>query len=246
MERLTLFTVPKSFEGIWETIQLNSLKSWFSLIPTPIVYLLGDKKDLGNRKYKYLSVKKSTLGTPLLPSVLEALQSTKTTDTVVLINADIILNQDFPDTIDRIKEHPGFSSKPNYFMVGNRWDLKDGILTKHPASGLDFFVWNKTFLKFEEAPNLVYGRTSWDNWLPWYARSRGCLLVDITKGVTIVHQSHDYSHSKENVWTGSEAQQNQLLTVNKRLTIKDADLIYTKERLRNNPLKFYYKLRRRL
>jgi hypothetical protein len=56
---------------------------------------------------------------------------------------------------------------------------------------IDYFVFPKG--EWTEMPPFVVGRTTWDNYLIHDALSRGFAVVDSTKAVLAVHQSHAVS-----------------------------------------------------
>jgi hypothetical protein len=119
----------------------------------------------------------------------------------------------------------------NFLMVGRRWDLDiDGHLDfkegwedrlqelvnqngkLHPETGIDYFVFPRGF--WGDIPPFAIGRTSWDNWLVFRARTFKAPLVDASSSVIAVHQNHDYSYSggnKESILRGPEAQRNRNL-----------------------------------
>ena len=43
-------------------------------------------------------------------------------------------------------------------------------------------------------PPFLIGRACFDNWLVWRARELGRPVIDATRSVVAIHQSHDYSH----------------------------------------------------
>jgi len=152
-------------------------------------------------------------------------------------------------------------------MIGRRWDvdiqepidfsanweerleshvIRDGKL--HAHTGIDFFIFSKRL--FGEIPPFVLGRTMWDNWLVYRARSRKVSVVDLTEVVTVVHQNHDYSHDmgKTVVWKGKEAKHNLALAggYGYAFTIVNATHKLTREGLKKNlsPYRFYYEVNR--
>ncbi len=77
---------------------------------------------------------------------------------------------------------------------------------------IDYFLCRRGF--WEAIPPFAVGRAAWDNWLFYYARSRGAWLVDLTEQVMAVHQNHDYAHhpaGTQGVFKGPEAQRNREL-----------------------------------
>ena len=73
--------------------------------------------------------------------------------------------------------------------------FKKDVKTKgnlHPPMGSDYFLFPREC--YASIPDFAIGRAGWDNWFIFKSRWEGWKLVDATKDVTIVHQSHDYRH----------------------------------------------------
>ena len=58
--------------------------------------------------------------------------------------------------------------------------------------GSDYFLFPREC--YASIPDFAIGRAGWDNWFIFKSRWEGWKLVDATRDVTIVHQSHDYRH----------------------------------------------------
>lgn len=67
---------------------------------------------------------------------------------------------------------------------------------------------------FDPVPPFLIGRACFDNWLVWRARDLNRPVIDATRRVVAVHQSHDYSHVRgglEEAYSGPEARYNEEL-----------------------------------
>lgn len=209
----TIFTIPKGFKGgHTDIIQKNAIKSWTKLLPAAEVILFGDDPGVAEAakefNVKHISeIEKNNLGTPILSSVLELAQKIAKNQLLVYLNADIILLSDFIPAIKKI-------NKPLFFVSGQRWDLdvkelinfnnpdweknlrnkiiKEG--KRHGPLGMDYFVFSHDFK--HNMPKFPVGRPGWDNWLIYQVRSLKIPLIDATEAITVIHQNHDYSHSK--------------------------------------------------
>jgi len=146
------------------------------------------------------------LGTPRLDSIhLEAEKASKH-DLLCIVNADIILLNDFMVAVQTMIDH----SQPA-LMMGQRWNLDVQDLIEFgpdweralqlrllaqgqlgPRTGEDYIVYPKGFI--QDMPPFLPGRSYADGWMLFEARSRGLQLIDATAAVTAVHQNHDYSH----------------------------------------------------
>lgn len=251
---LTLFTTPKAFRGHIGTIQRNAIKSWTMIIPRPEIILFGDEEGTAQTStelgVQYLPrVARNDHGTPLVNDLFEKAQQLATHHIICYANADIILMNDLMDAVRQVARR-----MRRFLIVGQRWDLdvsgpldfgagweqnlrarvaRDGCL--HPPTGIDYFVFPRGL--WGEIPSFIIGRTVWDNWLLYRARSRGASLVDATPVAMAVHQNHDYSHipgGEEGAWSGIEARRNQELAGDLRFTftLEDATHILSPERLK--------------
>src|SRR5581483_3287467 len=113
---LTLFAIPKGFEGQFRNIQRNAIGSWTRLKPRPEIILLGDDPgtaeaaaELGARHVP--TVARNEYGTPLASSIFAAGEQHASNSLVCYINSDIILMQDFMSmvgTVDDLFRHQPF------------------------------------------------------------------------------------------------------------------------------------------
>jgi hypothetical protein len=191
-------------------IQRNAIRSW-NLLPDVEILLLGEEtglaeaaRDLG---VKHISkVKCNESGTPLISSMFELARQNSDSDLLCIINADMILMEDFVEAAHR---SPLLRDK--FVLLSQRWDLdvtqpieftegwqnrlrstvqSQGAL--HRPAGSDFFLFPRS--TFQEVPSFTIGRAGWDNWMIYKARKEKWTVIDCTPSVMIVHQNHDYSH----------------------------------------------------
>jgi glycosyltransferase involved in cell wall biosynthesis len=228
---LTLFTVPKPFRGHIGDIQRNAIESWRSLVPNIQIILVGDEdgvaeavRDTGVEHLGGLA--QNERGTPRLDSAFELVENVARYPLWCYVNADIVFLDDFLPAVSQVAAR--FDS---FLMVGESRDLPvgPGALLGDPAvrrslrqraledgrlrgyAALDYFVFRKGH--FGELPPFLIGRACFDNWLVWRARQRGP-VVDATRRVVSVHQSHDYAHvagGLDEAYYGDEAKHNERL-----------------------------------
>jgi hypothetical protein len=226
---LTLFTIPKQFKGHIEVIQRNAIKSWTLLNPRPEIILFGNDEGTAEIARELdLShipdVACNEYGTPLINMIFDTAQQISINSVHCYVNADIIFMNDFIETVKKVSEQ-----EKSFLIVGRRWDvdikiplnfeklnwdkeLKNYLVnngTIHSPAGIDYFVFSKGLYK--DVPPFAIGRTTWDNWLIFYARSRRISVIDATDSVTAIHQNHDYSHytgGLKGILEGTEAQRN--------------------------------------
>ena len=242
---LTIFAIPKAFQGHTGIIQRNAIKSWTLLRPACEVILCGDDpgvaeaaSELGVRHLP--DIERNEYGTPLLtPAFQQAAAASN--QLLCYVNADIILMNDFVRAARRIWFR-------RFMMVGQRWDLdvkepldfadewEDGLRARIRAEGIllaeygiDYFCFparEQALLDLHEFP---VGRPAWDNWLVYRARQLGIPLIDATHATSVVHQNHDYGHvplRSGDMWEGPEAERSRAwskeLGMPELFTIRDA------------------------
>jgi hypothetical protein len=252
---LTLFTIPKAFDGVTAIQQRNAIQSWQRLGDAIEVVLIGDDpgtadaaRDLGVRHIP--NVERNDYGTPLVDSVFRLGIAASTSRLVCYVNADIILMSDFTEAIRRV----GFD---RFLICGRRWDfdldapldfssadweteLGETVRSKgklHAATGVDYFAFSRGL--FDSVPAFSIGRTMWDNWLLFHVRAQGVPLIDATEGIMAIHQTHHYKHVTggiEGVWSGPEAMRNQALAAEMLVpfTIEDATLRLSRDGISPN------------
>ena len=224
---ITLFAIPKAFAGRAGVIQRNAIASWTRLGDDVEVLLIGDDAGVaeaaGAANVRHVAaVEKTDHGTPLLSSAFATARDASTRPLLAYVNADIVLLPDFVAAVRRIRF-------PSYLCLGRRWDVTvegeiepggdyEGRVRRLVASSgelalpdaIDYFVLDRTG-PLTELPPFVVGRPGWDNWMIYRARSLGLPVVDATRAVTAVHQTHDYAHVPERSgyrWYGPEASAN--------------------------------------
>ena len=211
MSLITLFSAPKPFTNPHiATIQRNAIKSW-TLLPDVEVILLGEETGLADasREFgvKHISeVLRNPNGTPLISSMFQLARENSKSDLLCIINADMILMQDFVEAAKQVVK-----LKNKFVLLSQRWDLNvthpidftdgwqdrltsmvHGEGTLHKPSGSDFFLFRKTC--YQDIPEFTIGRAGWDNWMIYKARQEKWPVIDCTPSVMIIHQNHDYSH----------------------------------------------------
>ncbi len=244
---LTIFSVPKSFHGHTAIIQRNAILSWLQLRPRCEIILFGDDEGVEEIAHEFglrhkPDIKKNEFGTPLLDSVFKQAQELAKHDLLMYINADIILFQDVIQALQCIDILP-------FLVCGRRFDMditeeidfnnpawaeellgrvrKEGRL--HGYSGIDYFIFPRGII---DLPPFAIGRPGWDNWLIYEMRRKKVAVINATKAITVVHQNHDYTHSKFGQKTrvsGPEFRQNIQLAGGRAnlMTLRDADFYLT-------------------
>jgi hypothetical protein len=230
---LTIFTIPKPFEGQSGIIQRNALHSWTLLRPSCEIILCGDDPGVKEASVEFgvkhlPDIAHNEFGTPLLNSAFEAVATAAQLPVLCYVNADIILLDDLLNAIRRIPFE-------QFLAVGRRinvditeqldfeettWRLKLRELADRSGqvaevTWIDYFVFTLSG-ELEKIPPFAVGRPEWDNWFIYNARNLHVPVVDISRVCAAIHQNHDYRHvpqGKGNSWYGPEADQNHNLAV---------------------------------
>ena len=229
---LTLFTVPKPFQGHIGDIQRNAIESWRALGPLVQIVLIGDEDGVEEAAREagvdhVGELVRNERGTPRLDSAFERVETVARHPLWCLINGDIILLDDFLPAVERVA-----AAFQRFLVVGESRDLavpagarlsepavRDELRQRALAGGrlrgyaaLDYFVFPKG--QFGPLPPFLIGRACFDNWLVWRVREQGDPVVDATQSVVAVHQSHDYAHvagGLDEAYYGEEARHNEQL-----------------------------------
>lgn len=211
---MTVFSAPKPFtDPHIAVIQHNALGSWKALGPSVSVALVGSEAGMCEAAAEhgvpqFDDVRRSPEGTPLVSSIFELGREAADSPYMAYINGDIVL---FPDLLEAVDCLEALLPDRPFLMIGRRWDLdvterldfsdgweqrlrdevaRRGVL--HRPAGSDYFVYPRS--AFADVPDFAIGRAGWDNWMIYHARRMGWPVIDGTPSVTIIHQSHDYSH----------------------------------------------------
>jgi hypothetical protein len=228
---LTLFSIPKPFQGHVGQIQRNAIESWRALHPDIQILLVGDEAGVEDAAREHCvghvgGLELNGHGTPRLDSAFAQVATVAVHPLWCLINGDIILLDDFVPAVKRVS-----SSSTRFLIIGESRDLnveatelggpeeRMQLRARAIASGrlrgycaLDYFVFPAAL--YNDIPPFAIGRAVFDNWLVWKARDEGADVIDATKAVVSVHQSHDYTHvagGLQEVYYGVEARHNEWL-----------------------------------
>jgi len=243
---LTIFSVPKPFEGRIGEIQRRALASWAALDGGSVqVLLLGGEPGTADaareaRAEHVPELSRTEHGTPRLDAAFAAADSVAKHPIRCFVNADVVLYDDLPEATARVREQA-----ESFLLVGQTVEVDEaGSRTdalahgrRRGAAALDYFVFPAGL--YSNVPPFAIGRACFDNWLVWRAR-QDAIVVDATADVVAAHQRHDYAHvegGKEEAYYGEEAARNLALAGGKsRLyTLHDASHVLREGRLRRNP-----------
>ena len=228
---ITIFAMPKAFDGHIGIIQRNAITSWTRLSPRPEIILFGDEAgtadfagELGLRHIA--GIRRNAQGTPFLDDLFSQAQAAASFPIAAYVNSDIILFDEFLRAIDEVT-----AWRPEFLMAGRRWDIDIGAPLdfsmadweqrlrtdvarrgkRRSVSWIDYFVFPPGM--YREVPPMLIGRLWWDNWLVWKAGDLGAPVVDSSPRVLAVHQNHGYAHPQGffGIWKSEEGQWNERL-----------------------------------
>lgn len=208
---ITLFSIPKPFLGHTAIIQRNAIKSWLNVAGITEIILFGDDQGVAEAAAEFKlthipNIDKNEFGTPMLNSAFNVVQQDGHNLLVMYANADIILPHGFCELIKEIK-------LPQFVISGRRMDVDilselDSLScceieklfrnaksngTLHGYAGMDYFIFPRGQISM---PAFAVGRPGWDSWLIWKSKTSQIPVIDATEKMLVIHQNHDYSHSK--------------------------------------------------
>ena len=238
---LTLFALPKAFEGETGVRQRAALRSWRSAVPEAQILIMGSEQGLDEAAReisgeRVLEIACNERGTPLVSDAFRTASAHAKGEILCYINSDILLFDDFAPAVEVVAR---FRGGP-FLMTGRRLNFdretsepaptKDQIRRRgllYDEFNMDYFVFRRG--DFNQLPPFAVGRPGWDNWLVYEARRRGIEVIDATHAVTAGHLNHDYSHTAEGraggkaaVWSGAEAQANREQAAGRLFDLSDA------------------------
>jgi hypothetical protein len=229
---VTLFTIPKPFEGHIEVIQRNAIRSWTQLRSLDVL-LIGNEKGVAEAAREFgcrheAEIERTGHGTPLVSSAFAIARATSAQPLLGFVNSDIVMLSDFVGALARVR-------MARFLLAGQRWDteiadpidfddaewearVRDIVSstgTLAPPNWIDYFVMPKNS-PLVDLPSFAVGRPGWDNWLVTRARETRTPVIDATHAITAVHQRHDYTHipgatGQGSVWAGPEERVNREL-----------------------------------
>jgi hypothetical protein len=231
-DKISIFSIPKAFQGLTGTIQRNAIESWIELRPSCEIVLFG--QEVGTKELTaQLGLKhapdlqRNDRGTPLVSDLFQQAQERASNPVLCYVNADIILPKNFLQSVERVRRR-----FQRFLIVGcavdldvtklldfrSDWETDIHNLIGHKGRlrspwGSDYFVFPKGL--WPNIPPFAIGRTAWDNWLMYEALSHDAAVIDATSVTQAVHQNHDYGQYR--TWAGKrtsdEAEKNRKLYV---------------------------------
>jgi hypothetical protein len=235
---LTVFAIPKAFEGECARLQRNAIRSWQRLGPDIQVILLGDDPAVADTAAEFSAdhvpgVAVNQFRTPLLDSAFALAEQHARHAVLAYANADLILPLNFLTAVSTVR-----AATRRFMLVGRCYDLfvgeeldtrgldDVGARTDGKMRGyewIDYFVFPKGIMG--RLPPFAVGRPWWDMWMIWRARKLRLDVVDVTEDVHVIHQRHGYGHLENSSprWWGPEGDANRaLLRIGQSLSIEDA------------------------
>jgi hypothetical protein len=225
---LTILAMPKAFHGHIGLIQRNAIASWTQLRPRPEIHLFGEDEGVAEiaaelRIHHLRDIARSEFGTPLLDDLLRRAREFAGTPLLCYVNSDIILLQEFLDSVTKIQ-----AQLTNFLVVAHRLNINVAEIIDFAADGerklrseilprglpgnhtaIDAFVFPRDM--YTQVPPLAIGRAWFDQWLIQDARRQDVPVVDVTEVARAIHQNHEYGHiagGQQGAYWGEEARRN--------------------------------------
>jgi hypothetical protein len=200
---ITLYTVPRAFEGIFNLIQSNAIWSWQALEPRPQIILMGDDDTRRNASLfgvNYLPAPTDDEGLPIVPACIRIAEHAAQHDVCMFLNTDNVLLPTFYDALRLIT-----NAHDQFVCIGRRTnlDIYDDVDTTSPVfwtrvlsegtpggnTGMDYFIYRGVSLA-NGMPDFRIGRDFYDNWLVRRFAQSDVPLVDVTAALTVIHANH--------------------------------------------------------
>jgi len=213
---LSLFTHPRYFQGEFDRIQRNAIKSWLASCPSSEIVLLGNAP--GNERMAlesqriYRCPEKIAINdmgkkfyTPRIRSIFDRGLANAIHGTLGFISTDLILIGDLEKMIkiarDKFRE---------FLIIGQKWNLKisdeidftenwqvklktllktEGNLLS--PSNIDYFIFTLNSLpSISKFPDFLLGRPYWEHWLIYEMLKRNIPVIDAMNVITAIHCTH--------------------------------------------------------
>lgn len=238
---VTIFALPKPFVGDADRIQSNAFRSWMQLSPTVDVLLLGDETGIADFAAEHQiahfgHVDRNRNGTPLVSDAFSLAHQISTSPILVYCNSDVILDHSFALAMESLSSQNQFEQ---WLAIGQRTDVAidrelnfadadqlrwlneksraDGKKSSHVCK--EYFAFSRSL--YQDVPPFAVGRGNWDNWMVSSVKQSGVPVIDLSRQVSAIHQSHDYAHmngSRMSCYVnGKEARENQRLAGGRNL-----------------------------
>ena len=189
------------------TEQTNSVLSWTKLRINPTIIVYGDDKGVPEfcAEHNIRNIKeipKNSQGVPFISEIIKAGYSQMVDhDYIMYINADILLMDDFSDTVEAF--HTQYPDVKSCLLTAIRFDVmkfrlidygdekwRDRVKAEFvgknsPPDGIDIFLHRKD--NYLGMPKYVIARTAFDTWMLDRAIKTFEMSVDMTKTVKPYH-----------------------------------------------------------
>lgn len=255
---ITIFSNPRPFEGLFNLIQRNAIKSWINLYPDCEIILFEDENkttlrvaaELDPRIKVIENVECNEFGTALMSDVFKKIRAEAKGDIICQVNTDIILLRDFINSIEDIREVMG---DKNFFMSGRRWDMdvkdelnaEDADFEKHIRKlikekgslhgycGMDYWIFPRKYNL--NMPPMVIGRPGIDSWIVYKTRALKYPVIDSTASITALHQNHNYPRKKSESFEKEKRENISLAGALNMLTLQDANWVFDGGKIKKPP-----------
>jgi hypothetical protein len=203
---ITIATMVRDFEGEFDQIQHNAIRSWRGI--TDDVILVGDREKWAKEVAEGLGCRlipcqRNAEGVKLVNDVIRVVQAEAKYDTVLFTGAETIYWGSHFHFVEMAMRELG-----TWLVIGQRRDLIGPIGTfrpvqlwydklvgtgkLHPGYCIEYFLFRGD--PWGELPEFAAGRPGYDNCLVWKALDNGIVVADATGVVWAGHQEHGQRH----------------------------------------------------
>jgi hypothetical protein len=245
---ISIFAVPKPFEGSIAALQRNALRTWKAISGAELL-LLGGEHGAAAAAREFGAdaepeVARTEAGAPLVSDVFERAERWASHRSLLYVNADVLLPPETAAVVDRVRRTlPGavcVGECSNVEIAGELqgWSEAAGAPSvARGVGGIDYLAFERG--TFPRLPPFALGRAFFDNWLLWDARRRSIPIVDVTHVLRALHQNHGYEHvrgGRTEAYEGVDARRNYELAGGQLhlFNIDDATHRLTDDGLRRN------------
>lgn len=201
---ITFYTIPRPFEGVFNTIQRNAIESWQAIAPEAQIILMGaNGKDIAiEYGLEWSDIKNSDNGVPLVNNAIAKAENLARYPVKVFCNTDNIFMNDLLLAINQVK-----AQLETFVIVGRRWDID---LEKRITFTTGWQVWLTNYIQlaayhqgysavdyfaytgdpWRDMPPFAVGHDRYDHWMVREAVMQGWPVIDASEKITMVHQNH--------------------------------------------------------
>jgi len=211
-----LFSSPKPRSHGTEAAQAAAFCSWRRVFPNAEILLFGDtvswRAEMERSGLEAGGpLESSEGGGEVIRGMFQSVARRAGEQVCLYLNSDILLDDSAGKMVRQLQSMPG-----SWLGSARRWCLPpwageppareeewreffkraDQAGRWGEACALDLFLFRG--LSLDAMPPFFIGHRGWDNWMILHARQQGIPVLDLSRGVRVIHCDHDYRYAKGN------------------------------------------------